>query len=428
MLFFSKIMLFLTMLGVFFIGQNIFYEQTVFYYWGNYIVILIYAAILYFICKVYNCFLFGRAGLHEIILSWALCLCITNALKYLQLSLQSLRLLPVMGFIVIFTAQIILAAFLAYCTNRLYFFLNPAHKAIIIYGREKKAKIYCDIFQKHKKHFKISRLISQDEPLEALQHFIDGSESVFFLDVDEAIREYLIYHCFKANKRIYILPTFSGVLLNTAEVLLISNTPMFLPRNPLPDIGARVLKRGMDIVISFAMLIVFSWLMLVVWLAIRLCDGGPAIYKQTRVTMGGKHFTLYKFRSMCMDSENCTTPPLVTKNDSRITPVGRFIRKTRIDELPQLVNVLFGSMSLVGPRPERPEIAKKYEELYPNFSFRTKVKAGLTGYAQIYGKYSTSPEEKLILDIMYIERFSIWQDVMLLLQTVKVFFLPSSAE
>jgi len=246
--------------------------------------------------------------------------------------------------------------------------------------------------------------------------------------VDEKTLEKLLEFCFLHNKRTYILPTFSGVLLNTAGISWISNTPMFLPKSPVPDLGPRLIKRGMDIFISLLTIVLLSWLMLLTWVIVFLYDRNPAIYKQVRVTRGGKKFTIYKFRSMRPDAEDDGVPRLTSKDDDRITPFGRFIRRTRIDELPQLVNVLSGAMSLVGPRPERPEIAKQYEEMYPNFSLRTKVKAGITGFAQIYGRYNTAPDEKLLLDIMYIETFSIWQDVKLLLQTLKVVFLSSGTE
>jgi len=168
--------------------------------------------------------------------------------------------------------------------------------------------------------------------------------------------------------------------------------------------------------------------MIGVWIAVRLYDNHPAIYKQVRITRGGKKFTLYKFRSMRLDAENDGVPRLTAIGDDRVTPIGRFIRKTRIDELPQLFNVLSGYMSIVGPRPERPEIAEQYEEIYPNFAFRTKVKGGITGFAQVYGRYNTTPEEKLFLDIMYIETFSILEDIKLMLQTVRVLFQGESTE
>ena len=427
-LFAAKAFLFFAVLAIFFIGQNVFYEQTLFYYWGNYIVLLLYTANLYFTCRIYSSFNFGSVDLQEIILSWVLCLVVTNCLQYLMLSLLESMMLSVVGFLIVLAIQIVVVTPLTFVIDKLYYHLNPAQRAIIIYGKEEKAREFSGIIEKHRKKFRISRVISHDEPTETLMLSIDGAESVFFLDVDEKTRDRLLEHCFLHNKRIYILPTFSSVLLNTAGISWISNNPMYLPKSPELDIGARFVKRCMDVLISLIIIIALSWLMLIIWAVTILYDRRPAIYKQTRLTMGGKKFTLYKFRSMRPDAEDDGVPRLTTKDDDRVTPFGRFIRKTRLDELPQLFNVLAGSMSLIGPRPERPEIAKMYEEIYPDFSFRTKVKAGITGFAQIYGRYDTAPDEKLFLDIMYIETFSLWQDVKLLFQTFKVIFKSSSTE
>lgn len=427
-LFLAKSMLFLAALCVFFIGRNIFYSETLFYFWGNFIIILLYAAPLLFTCKIYNSLLFGGVNFPELILSWLLCLIITNVLEYLQLSLLVSKLLSAAGFFAIFFAQLAIIIPATFFIDKFYYYLNPAHKAVIIYSGEEKAAKYRKILKEHHKKFEVDRIVPQSLPRETLRNYIDESESVFFLDVDESNMGPLLEYCYRRNKRIYILPTFSSVLINTAKISWISNTPMFLPQSPVLDLGTRTVKRCMDILISLLALVLLGWLMLIVLCVIRVYDRQPAIYRQVRVTRGGKLFTLYKFRSMRIDAEDDGVPRLAAKDDSRITAVGRFIRKTRIDELPQLFNVLFGSMSLVGPRPERPEIAKKYEAKYPNFSFRTKVKAGITGFAQIYGRYNTDPDEKLFLDIMYIESFSIWQDLKLILQTVKIIFMPSSAE
>ena len=424
----AKAALFFVVLCVFFVGQNIFYEQTLFYYWGNYIVLLLYAANLYFTNKIYHGFAFGNVDLHEIVLSWILCLVVTNTLQYLILSLLEMMLLPLVGFLIVLAVQIALVIPLACLIDKLYYKMNPAHKAIIIYAKEEKARECCAIIEKHRKKFVISKIVSQDEEVGSLLRSIKESESVFFLDIEEKNRETLLEYCFMHNKRTYIMPTFSGVLLNTAGISWISNTPMFLPKNPELDMGARFVKRCIDVMISISAIVLLSWLMLITWIAIVLYDRRSAIYKQVRVTKDGKLFTLYKFRSMRPDAEDDGVPRLAAKDDKRVTPIGRLIRRTRIDELPQLFNVLTGAMSFVGPRPERPEIAKQYEEIYPNFSFRTKVKAGMTGFAQIYGRYNTAPDEKLFLDIMYIETFSIWQDIKLLLQTLKVILKPSSAE
>jgi len=427
-LFAAKTILFFTILGVFFVGQNVFYEQTLFYFWGNYVVLLIYTANLYFTSKIYHSFNFGNAELHEIILSWVLCLFMMNALQYLMLSLLESMMLPVAGFLIVLAVQYALVIPLTILIDKLYFQLNPAQKAIIIHGNEEKAREYRSIIEKHRKKFEISLVISQDEPTETLLRHIEGSESIFILDVAEKKRESLLEYCFLHNKRTYILPTFTSVLLNTAGITWISNTPMYLPKSPEPDLGIRFVKRSIDIIFSLLAIILLSWLMLIIWITITLYDRRSAIYRQVRVTKNGKKFTLYKFRSMRPDAEDDGIPRLTNKDDDRITPFGRFIRRTRIDEIPQLFNVLSGTMSLVGPRPERPEITKQYEEIYPNFSFRTKVKAGITGLAQIYGKYNTAPEEKLFLDIMYIETLSIRQDIKLLMQTLKVIFSFSSTE
>ena len=427
-LFMAKAVLFFVVLGIFFVGQIIFYEQTLFFFWGNYIVLLLYTAYLYFLCRIYQSFKFGALSRSEIILSWVLCLMVANILQYFVLSLLETTLLPVAGFLMVFAAQIIAVTPLTIIIDKLYYYLNPVQKAIIVYGDEVKVLEYSGIFEKHRKKLEISTAVPQDEPIQTLREYIDDSDSVLFLDVDELIRGQLLEYCFRHNKRSYILPTFSDVLVNTSEISWISNAPMFLPKSPEPDLGTRFVKRCIDVLFSLIAIAALSWLMLIIWVAIFLGDRHGAIYKQVRVTKGGRLFTLYKFRSMRPDAEDDGIPRLTSRDDKRITPIGRFIRKTRIDELPQLFNVMGGSMSLVGPRPERPEIAEQYEKLYPNFPLRTKVKAGITGFAQIHGRYDTAPEEKLFLDIMYIEKFSIWQDFRLMLQTLKVFFKPSSTE
>ena len=188
------------------------------------------------------------------------------------------------------------------------------------------------------------------------------------------------------------------------------------------------IKRLLDIVISAVALVVLSPIFIVTAIAIKATDHGPVFYKQIRLTKDGKEFGILKFRSMRVDAEKDGVARLATKNDSRITPVGKVIRATRIDELPQLLNIFKGDMSVVGPRPERPEIAKEYEESIPEFAYRLKVKAGLTGYAQIYGKYNTTAYDKLKLDLMYIESYSILEDLKLILATFKIVFTKESTE
>ena len=190
----------------------------------------------------------------------------------------------------------------------------------------------------------------------------------------------------------------------------------------------RNVKRVFDFLVAFVALVVFSPLFIVCYFSVKHEDGGPAIFKQERIGRFGRPFYIYKFRSMRVDAEKDGVARLASKNDSRITPIGKFIRMVRIDELPQLLNILKGDMTFIGPRPERPEIIKQYLEEMPEFVYRTKVKAGLGGYAQVYGKYNTTPYDKLKLDLFYIENYSVWLDIKLMLLTLKILLKPESTE
>lgn len=191
----------------------------------------------------------------------------------------------------------------------------------------------------------------------------------------------------------------------------------------------RILKRMVDLILSTVALVVLSPVMLVIAAAIKLDDNGPVFYKQQRLTKNGKIFNILKFRSMRVDAEKDGIARLSSgDNDIRITNVGRFIRKVHLDELPQLMNILKGDMSIVGPRPERPELFAEYERELPDFRQRLRVKAGLTGYAQVYGKYNATPRNKLAMDMFYIENQGIWEDIRIMLVTVKVLLMPDGAE
>ena len=427
-LFFSKTVLLAIVLAVFYFGQRFLYYEVEYYFWGYNVILALYAGIIYLMSRIFSGFNFGNVTLQEIILSWVLCLISANIFQYFILSLLANGLLPVPGILVITLVQMTLVTPFTALIDKIYYRINPAHKSVIIYGNAEKLDEYCSIVTMQRNKFRVDHVVSQNAETGRLLDVIDRSESVFFLGMDEKKQDWLFEYCYLHNKHTYILPTFTSILINTANTLWLSNTPVFSLKSPEPDLSSQMFKRFIDIVISSTGIIISGLFMFGIWLAVRLYDKHPAIYKQVRVTKGGKLFTLYKFRSMRPDAEDDGVPRLAAMDDDRITPFGRFIRKTRLDELPQLFNVLSGSMSIVGPRPERPEIAKQYEEIYPNFAFRTKVKAGITGFAQIYGRYNTSPEEKLFLDIMYIETFSILEDLKLMLQTLKVIFQGSSTE
>ena len=220
-------------------------------------------------------------------------------------------------------------------------------------------------------------------------------------------RNQLLKYCYAAGVRSYSVPKISDVLLRSSDELNLFDTPLLLSRNMGLTVEQHFLKRTEDIVISGIMLVLFSPVFLIASVAIKCTDGGPVFYKQERLTMNGKKFMIYKFRTMVVDAEKMSGPVLATDKDPRVLPIGRLLRATRLDELPQVLNILKGEMSVVGPRPERPELAAEIEKNIPEFAFRLKVKAGLTGYAQVYGKYNTTSYDKLKLDLMYIRKYSL---------------------
>jgi lipopolysaccharide/colanic/teichoic acid biosynthesis glycosyltransferase len=217
-------------------------------------------------------------------------------------------------------------------------------------------------------------------------------------------------------------------LIKGSDQLHLFDTPILLTREYSLRIEQRIAKRAIDLICAVILVVVSSPIQLITAILIKAYDGGPVLYKQVRCTINGREFEILKFRSMRVDAEKDGVARLAAKNDDRITPIGKFIRAVRIDELPQLYNILKGDMSFIGPRPERPQIIEQYMETMPEFALRMKVKAGLAGYAQVYGKYNTTPYDKLKLDLSYIESYSLWLDIKLMLLTLKILFKPESTE
>ena len=247
---------------------------------------------------------------------------------------------------------------------------------------------------------------------------IDKADTVFFYNLSITERTPLIAYCYHREKEIFNSIEIADVVSMGSVQALFVDTPMLHHKVKGLTFEQRIIKRSMDIFFSAIGLIVASPIMLAAAITIKLEDGGPVIYQQPRVTYAGRVFNVYKFRSMRV--QDGAIHQSVTKDDDRITKVGHILRKFRIDELPQLVNILKSDMSLVGPRPEMVENVRKYTADYPEFSYRNRAKAGLTGMAQIYGKYNTSPADKLALDLSYIENYSILLDIKLILRTLTV--------
>ena len=276
--------------------------------------------------------------------------------------------------------------------------------------------------------YKIADEIYIGENEAAIKEKILNYDAVVLNDIPTEKRKNLLKYCFEQDIRVYFVPKISDMFVKGADELKLFDTPVFLCRNIQLSFEQKLVKRIMDIALAMVLLILTSPIMLITLAAIKIEDGGTALYRQKRCTTNGKVFDVMKFRSMRMDAEKIGGVQLAKENDSRITNVGKFIRKTRIDELPQLINILRGDMSFVGPRPERPELVEENCKTVPEFSYRMKVKAGLTGYAQVYGKYNTTFLDKLKMDLLYIEKYSIWLDIQIIFMTVKVVFMKESTE
>lgn len=264
--------------------------------------------------------------------------------------------------------------------------------------------------------------------MDEIRQRMEAVDAVLISDIPSHEKNMIQKACVDQNKRLYFVPKISDVIVRYSEELNVIDTPLFLRRKIGISLWARFIKRAFDILTSVVALVVLSPVFLITALAIKLEDGGPVFYRQERVTIGGKRFMILKFRSMIVDAEKDGRPRPAGEKDDRITKVGNVIRACRVDELPQLWNILVGDMSIVGPRPERYEHVELYTSQIPEFTFREKVKGGLTGYAQVYGKYNTTALDKLKMDLIYIMDYSFVLDLQIIFETVKVLFLKESTE
>lgn len=403
------------------------YEQAIFFQKGNYLLIFLYVVLFLAFAITYGCFRIGILRLRELLFSYALSVTLTNVIFYFVLSLIARTMLDPWRLVLMLVVQLVIALFLYCFANRIYFIVYPARECVVVCADEDKNGPVITKFRKLRGRYLIRKVCNETEGYSQLTKSMEEYSTVILCEINYDLRQKLMSYCFENNKRLFVLPNMQDIMLNNAHQTQIGDSLVYLCKNRGPSTEQLILKRLMDLFFSFIGLIVLSPLMLVTACAIKLNDGGKVFYKQERYTKDAKKFLLLKFRSMVEDAEK-DGAQFATKNDSRITKVGKFIRKTRIDELPQLINILKGDMSLVGPRAERVENTEAYCKLMPEFRYRLKMKAGLTGYAQIYGKYNTSFEDKVKMDLLYIERYSLLGDIQLLLTTVKVIFQSESTE
>ncbi len=329
--------------------------------------------------------------------------------------------------IVYLTLIEIAAAFVwSFLTSLMFKKIYPPRRMIIVYCNQNSTALIEKMSMRQDKYH-ICASVSCDEDIERIKEQILRYEAVIISDVPSAMRNKLLKFTLDKSIRVYITPKLSDIIIRGSDDFNLFDTPLLLNRNEGLSFEQRLIKRTFDLVMSIVALAVLSPFMLIAALAVKLYDRGPVFYRQERLTINGKSFYVFKFRSMVVDAEKHGAQ-LAGKNDERITPVGKVLRKIRFDELPQLLNIIKGDMSFVGPRPERPEFTHRYEKTMPEFKYRLKVKAGLTGYAQVMGKYNTTPYDKLKLDLMYIENQSFILDLKIILMTVKIVFVPDATE
>lgn len=409
---------------------NNFYNKAMrdpFWHNGNILMVAIYAVLYISMAKTFNGFRLGYDKFTGLFGSQVLGVLGANFIEFILVSLIGRGRLNIAPILVMMVIQVAIAFAWSYVFTWIYQAVYPPRRMIIVYGN-KNAKYLVSKMSVRNDKYRICASISCEESLEDIEREILKHEAVIISDIPNDLRNKLLKFTFENSIRTYINPKLSDIIVRGAEDFHLFDTPLLLVRNDGLRWEQRVVKRTLDILLSAAALVIASPFMLVTAIAIKAYDGGPVLYSQKRLTTGGRVFKVYKFRSMIVDAEKKSGATLAKKNDSRITPIGKFIRKVRIDELPQLINILKGDMSFVGPRPERPEIAQKYEKTMPEFKYRLKVKAGLTGYAQVMGKYNTTPYDKLKLDLMYIEHQSLMLDLRIFFMTVKTCFIPEATE
>ena len=406
----------------------IFDVQVVFWRRGNWVVVGIYAILIMFFMMTYGGNKIGYLKPFEVFLSQVLAILASNLITYLQLSVMVVWFANIKPIGLMTLAQILFALFWVYLSNFIYRNVFPPRMLLLIHGDHDTEDIKRK-FDSRKDRYVISEQININAGIKVVEDkILERFDGVILWDLDMTDRNELIKYCYGKSIRVYLMPKIPDVIIMGADRMNLFDSQILLTREYAMTIEQRFIKRLIDIVCSFLLIIITSPIMLLTAIIVKLYDGGPVFYKQVRLTKNNKEFKIIKFRSMRVDAEKVGGAQLAKKDDKRITPIGKFIRAVRIDELPQLFNILKGDMTFIGPRPERPEIAAKYIEEMPEFAYRTKVKAGLAGYAQVYGKYNTTPYDKLKLDLTYIENYTTWLDIKLMLLTLKVLFLPDSTE
>ena len=393
---------------------------------GNWFFYFVYAIILTIFLNSFDGLRYGLFRRTNLIIAQILATFSTLFIVYLQIVLLSAGFANVWPLIFAFLADIVVIIAVTFFASWILSVIFPAKKTLLIYDNYA-PDAFLEKVAMRKDKFVVGNVLHVSVVMEQLEKTIADYECVIVYDVHSELRNKILKACFENDVRAYTTTKISDILVRGAERLHIFDTPLLLYRNIGLTVEQRFLKRAMDIVISLILLVLTSPIFLISAIAIKLYDGGPVFFRQERGTIGGKVFRIHKFRSMVVDADKYGVNP-TEDNDPRITPVGKILRLTRMDELPQLIDILIGDMSLVGPRPERVEHIRLYSEDVPEFAYRLKLRGGLTGYAQIFGKYNTTPYDKLQLDLIYMQNYSLLLDIKLILMTVKIMFIKESTE
>ena len=391
-------------------------------------IITLFVALYLFFVHVYDGLLLSVVRIGELFFSQLLGILMADAFMFVTLWLMSGSFPVMLPALAALCGQLVMSLLWCRYANAWYFRHFSGQKAAVIYDTRKDANTLFGRYGLNNK-FDIRTTCTVEECLSGDMRVLDGLDAVFLFGVHSHERNIILKHCVACGICAYLIPRIGDVIMSGAKRMHMFHLPILRVGRYRPSPEFLVIKRTFDILSSAAVLLLTSPLLLAVALAVKLQDGGPVFYRQTRLTKDGREFKILKFRSMRVDAEKDGVARLSSgENDDRITRVGRFIRACRLDELPQLFNILLGSMSVVGPRPERPELARQYEQDIPEFSLRLQAKAGLTGYAQVYGKYNTDPYDKLQMDLMYIANPSLIEDLKIIFATIRILFDKESTE
>ena len=395
---------------------------------GNVLIVFLYGVLIFLLTYSMGGAKYGLLKRANISFSQSVAAVLTNFCFYFVIVLLAARILAVWPFLLLTIFDVLFIVLWNSVSYRLLVVLFPPRKLLIVRAAYNSYQFEQKLNSRNDK-YEISKVVSLEEYADLKERGeLKEYGGIVLFDIPAVDRNAILKYCYQNSIRVYTTLKISDILMRNAEELNLFDTQLALVREYNLTFEQKFLKRLLDIVISVVGLVLASPMMLITAICIKAYDGGTVFFTQERCTLNGKVFKIHKFRSMIMNAEKPGQVIPATDGDPRITPIGRFIRATRIDELPQLFDILIGNMSLVGPRPERVEHVEKYTAEIPEFPMRLQVKAGLTGYAQVFGKYNTNPYDKLKLDLTYIANYSILMDIKIILLTIMTVFSKESTE